>query len=171
MRPLAILLLVLPLAAARASVCAAGTAPPAHALKPLWVIDHYVYDASLKEDWAVLVDCNHPAAPAQMKLASNIRGKGQVTQRATASHTKNPAPVRIPSTAAAEIKSGTAVEVLNGANQPASICLTGTAMETAFLGQPIRVRLSATGNFVRGLVRGSHSVELTAVAKPLWGEP
>lgn len=172
MRSLAILLLVLPFAAvsARASACAGGTASQAHALKPLWVLDHYVFDAALKEDWAVLVDCNHPAAPAQMKLASNILGKGQVTQYVTASHSKKPALVRIPSATAAEIKSGTAVEVLNGANQPASILLSGTAMETAFFGQPIRVRLSVDGRFVTGLVRGPHSVELAA-AKLLWGEP
>ena len=178
MRPLAILLLVLPLAAipVRASACAAaGTKSPAQTTKPHWVLDHYVYDASLREDWAVLVDCNHPAAPARMRLVPNTVDSAQATQRATAQRSKTLAAVRIQAAiragVKAEIKSGTAVEVLNGANQPASIHVTGTAMETAFFGQPIRVRLSSSGNFVRGSVRGPHTVQLTAAAKPLWGEP
>lgn len=173
MRSLVLFVFALLLAAVtvRASACAAaGTKSPAQTTKPHWVLDHYVYDASLREDWAVLVDCNHSAAPARMKLVPNTVGSAQATQRS-----KTLAAVRIQATiragVKAEIKSGTAVEVLSGANQPASILLSGTAMETAFFGQPIRVRLSASGNFVRGLVRGPHTVQLIAAAKPLWREP
>jgi hypothetical protein len=159
-RPLAILVLAVALAAvpAPASVCAA---PPAtQTATPRWTLDRYIFDASLNQDWAVLVDCNHPQAPARMKLASNTAGNPHAAKRASAEHRLAPI----------AIKAGTAVEVSNGADAFASIRLTGTAMETAFPGQPIRVRLSAGGRMVRGYVRGSHSVELAAEAKPSWGE-
>lgn len=124
------------------------------------MLDHYVYDASLRRDWEVLIDCNHPATPAQMKLAPTTVGAMQSLKRAVATPEKNRAPI---------IRVGTDVEVSNGPSARTSIRLSGTAMQTAFPGQPIRVRLNVSGRFVTGLVRGPHSVELASAAKPLWG--
>lgn len=164
MRPLAIPVFAFALAAlsARASVCNASAAAKPHVqtAKPHWTLDHYVYDASLHQDWAVLVDCSHPASPARMTPAQNTQS------REHRSRAQSAAPVR----PQVSVKTGTTVDVLNAADDPASFHLAGTALETAFVGQPIRVRLGASGNMVRALVRGPHSVELAAEAKPSWGE-
>lgn len=130
-----------------------------------WTLDHYLYDSSLRQDWEILIDCNHPAAPARMQLALT---RGTARKRQSAKTTAS-MPTQIP--AALRIKAGTAVEVLSPADSSASIHLAGTAMQTAFAGQPIRVRLDPSGHFVNGLVRGPHSVELAAATKLSWGRP
>jgi hypothetical protein len=158
---------IIVLAAALATPCALSSVCPASsrhqtaasAAIPCWTLDHYVYDASLHQDWEVLIDCNHPEAPAQIKLTQNTR-RAQVTRR-----TKSQLPVLV------AIHAGAAVEVSSAADSPASIRLYGTAMETAFDGQPIRVRLNVSGHFVSGLVRGPHAVQLVPAAKPLWRQP
>ncbi len=104
----------------------------------------------------MLVDCNHREAPAQMKLAS---GSAHIL---AAKHDN---------LSSIAIYAGTAVEVSSSAGAPAVIHLSATAAETAFLGQPIRVRLSANGHFVTGLVRGPHLVELVAASRPSWRKP
>jgi hypothetical protein len=152
---ISVLALLFAAAAAYASACSS-----AKGAKPKMILDHYVYDPSLRRDWEVLIDCNHPAAPAQMKLASNRTGTVQIPKHTAATAENNPAPA---------IKAGADVEVSNGSNPLTSIRLSGTAMQTAFPGQPIRVRLNVSGRFVTGLVRGPHSVELISAAKPLWG--
>jgi hypothetical protein len=154
MRRLAIAASTIALASgcAWASVCSAA---PTEAI-PRWTLDRYVYDSSLKRDWSVFVDCNHPAAPARMKLAPSATG----SKRMAAEVVSNLAPIIV--------KAGTAVEVSNSMNALATMHLSGTAMQTAFLGQPIRIRLDASGRFITGLVRGPHSVELASSAKPLW---
>ena len=167
MRPFAILVFAVTLAAvsARASVCEAASS--ATAAMPRWRVDHFIYDASLHRNWEVLIDCDHPAAPARMKLTSNISILPAIeTRKAARSEAKI-----IPSVPLIGIKAGTAVEVSNSADAPASIRLSGTAMQSAYRGQAIRVRLSANGHFVIALVCGPHSVELAAAAKPSWGQP
>jgi flagella basal body P-ring formation protein FlgA len=69
------------------------------------------------------------------------------------------------------VSSGARVEVENSAGSSASIRLSGTAMETAFSGQSIHVRLSLGGRIVKAVVRGPHRVELAAAVTPVWGEP
>jgi hypothetical protein len=158
MRLLAIAALIGALASgcASASVCSAA---PADAT-PRWTLDHYVYDASLKRDWAVLIDCGHPAAPARMSLGSNAASGLQSSKRTARNHPGDLAPIMV--------KAGTAVEVSNSINAHATLRLSGIAMQTAFLGQPIRIQLAASGRFITALVRGSHSVEMASSAKPLW---
>lgn len=161
MRSALILVFALPFAVshAHASACAMRE----KAATQRWAIDHYIYDASLKQDWEVLVDCDHPAAPARMKLAPNTSGRPQSAKRFPSGVVKNAAPL--------VIKTGTAVEVSGAPGLPATIQLSGTALETAFAGQPIRVRLSASNRLVTGLVRGPHSVDLAAAAAaPRWSE-
>ncbi|MGC2162431.1 MAG: flagella basal body P-ring formation protein FlgA [Silvibacterium sp.] len=167
MRPLAILVFSTTLAVlpARASVCAAASGT--NAAGPRWKLDHYLYDASLHKDWEVLIDCDHPAAPARMQLVPNLRALPASATHTTARlASKSSLPV-----APIGIKLGTTVEVSNRPGAPASIQLSGTAMQSALRGQHIRVRLSANGSFVNALVRGPHSVELAAAAKPSWGQP
>lgn len=146
-----ILVFALPFAVsnAHASACAAREKTATQR----WTIDHYIYDASLKHNWEVLIDCDHPAAPARMKLAPDPSGHAAKA-------------IALP-----VIKAGTAVEVSGAPGSPATIQLSGTALETAFAGQPIRVRLSAGNRLVTGLVRSPHSVELASAAKaPRWSE-
>jgi hypothetical protein len=167
MRPLILLLFAVTLAAPPALAAVCETAPAARSARPHWRVDHYVYDASLHKDWEVLVDCDHPSAPARMRLAPNAPSLLAVEARKATMHE-----ARIPSPAApVEIKAGAAVEVLNGPNAPATICLSGTAMQSAYRGQTIRVRLSANGHFVNVLVSGPHAVELAAASKPFWRQP
>ena len=160
MRRALILVVTLPLAVSHAhvSVCAARE----KAATQRWVIDHYIYDASLKQDWEVLVDCDHPAAPARLKLALNTSDRPQSAKRFPSSPVKTAAPI---------IKAGSTVEVSGAPGSSAAIQLSGTALETAFAGQPIRVRLSAGNRLVTGLVRGPHSVELASATKALWSRP
>ena len=152
-----ILVFALPFAVlhAHASACAARE----KAATQRWAIDHYIYDASLKQDWEVLVDCDHPTAPARMKLAPNTAGRLQSAKRFPSGAVK----------AASIITAGSAVEVSAAPGSPATIQLSGTALQTVFAGQPIRVRLSAGNRLVTGLARGPHSVELAAAAAPRWG--
>lgn len=134
---------------------------------PRWTVDHYVYDASLKRDWAVLVDCEHPGAPARMKLLP--KGVHESIDRAARAgqfmKTANPKP------RTAAVKAGAAVEVSSALNAPVRILLAGTAMQTALAGQSVRVRLAASGRFIRGIALGPHSVELASVAQASWGKP
>lgn len=125
--------------------------------QPHWIPDHYRYDSALHRDWQVLVDCSHPAAPARMRLAPGTHAVTHHDDRVTA------APV--------VLHAGTAVEVSSAPNSPAAIRLSGTAMQTAFAGQPVRVRLTSNGRFVTAVVRGSRSVELLPTQKPRWGQP
>jgi len=143
---------------AHASACAARE----KAATQRWAIDRYIYDASLKQDWEVLVDCDHPAAPARMKLAPNTSGLAPTVKPVLSGPVKNAAPL--------VIKTGSAVEVSGAPGSPATIQLSGTALETGFAGQPIRVRLSAGNRLVTGLVRGPHSVELAAAEKAHWSQ-
>ncbi len=172
MRRLVWVLLIFALAAAsaHASVCDAPSGNKT--VQPHWRIDHYVYDASLKRDWEVLVDCDHPGAPARMELApegahltraANAAPVEQEPKSAQPPANSQPAPV--------VIKAGADIEVSSAPDLPARILLSGTAMEMGRVGQEIRVRIDASGRFLRGTVRGPHSVELAAAAEPVWGKP
>lgn len=140
---------------AHASVCAARE----KAATQRWAIDRYIYDASLKQDWEVLVDCDHPAAPERIKLAPNPSGHTQNVKPPPLGPVKNAPPI---------IRAGAPVVVSGPLGSPATIQLSGTALETAFAGQPIRVRLRAGGGFITGVVRGPHSVEVASAEKTHW---
>ena len=164
------LIFALAAASAHASVCDAASGDKT--AQPRWRVDHYAYDASLKRDWEVLVDCNHPGAPARIKLApegthmtraAKAAPVEQGPKSAQAVANSQPAPV--------VIRAGADVEVLSAPGSPARILLSGTAMEMGRVGQDIRVRIDASGRFLQGTVRGPHSVELAAAAKPVWGKP
>jgi len=178
MRRLVWILLIFALAAAsaHASVCDAPSGNKT--VQPRWRIDHYVYDASLKRDWEVLVDCEHPGAPARMRLAPEgvHRTLGANAVRTTSAtpveqETKPAQPVANSQPTPVVIKAGADIEVSSAPGSPARILLSGTAMEMGRVGQDIRVRINASGRFLSGIVRGPHSVELASVAKPAWGKP
>jgi hypothetical protein len=165
-----VVIFALAAASAHASVCDAPSGDKT--AQPRWRVDHYVYDASLKRDWEVLVDCDHPGAPARMKLApvgahitraANAVPVEQETK--SAQHVANSQPTPV------VIKAGADIEVSSAPGSPARILLSGTAMEMGRVGQDIRVRINASGRFLSGIVRGPHSVELASVAKPAWGKP
>lgn len=158
MRTLLLLAFAFALAAlpARAAACVSG-----------WHVDHYVYDAALHRDWAVLVNCAHPAEPARMQLTSRTDAK--IAARADARSNEK----RGPQSTAPEIciKAGAAVEVSNAASSVVSMHLSGIAMQAAALGQTIRVRLNPEGYLIHAIVRGPHAVELVAENKPSWRRP
>lgn len=195
MRPLLWFCLVLipGLAAAPASASVCDAAPAGKGAQPRWRVDHYVYDASLKREWKVLVDCDDPGAPTRMELApkgasqpargaangatinTGARARSSAPNPArTLARSPEPAPAidaegsRRPSTL---VKAGSAVEVTGAPNAAVRILLAGTAMQDAPLGRPVRVRLGLSGQFVRGIVRGPHSVELVAPTQLSWGRP
>lgn len=164
------LIFALAAASAHASVC--GTPSGDKTVQPRWRVDHYVYDASLKRDWEVLVDCDHLGAPARMKLAPEGSHRVRVASAVPIGQKpKSAQPVTNFQPAPVVIRPGAPVEVSSAPNAPAQILLSGTAMEPGRVGQPIRVRINASGRFLQGVVRGPHSVELAAVAKPVWGKP
>lgn len=163
MRPLLCFCMILLFSAGCAHAQACGDQPT----HPRWRVDHYVYDASLKRDWAVLADCEHPGAPARMELLPKGRREPAV---GTAHNRQLLKPVN-PQTHAVAVKAGASVEVSSAPDAPARILLAGTAMQTAFAGQPIRVRINASGRFVRGIALGPHSVELAASVRPSWSTP
>jgi len=172
MRCLVWILLIFSLAAvsAHASVC--DTPSGDKTAQPRWRVDHYVYDASLRRDWEVLVDCDHPGAPARMKPAPV---GAHITRAANAvpveQETKSAQHVANSQLAPVVIRTGADVEVSSAPGSAARILLSGTAMEMGRLGQEIRVRIDASGRFLQGTVLGPHSVELAAAAKPAWGKP
>lgn len=139
---------------ARAAACASG-----------WRADHYVYDATLHRDWAVLVNCAHPASPARMRLTAHKGASIVVSPDARRDQTPRD-PVQ-----ALCVKAGDALEVSNPANSVVSMRLSGTAMQSASLGQTIRVRLNPEGAFVHAIVRGPHRVELAAANSRVWRQP
>lgn len=171
------LALALPHALA-ACVAPSGNGAKGSRIETRWRLDHYTYDASLHRKWAVLIDCNHPAAPARMMLVPGWV-KAPDAHRATAKQggrTVRPGrPVAsqpgIRFAVQPEIRVGEAVEVSNRAGAAANFLLSGTAEESAVIGRPIRVRLNANGAQVRAIVRGPHSVELAAALKPVWRKP
>lgn len=167
MRPLLCFCLILLCAAAVAYASGSTQLCGDTTAHPRWTVDHYVYDASLKRDWAVLTDCEHPGAPARMELLPKGVHEpiGRTAHAGQFLKTANPKP------RAVAVKAGAAVEVSSAPNAPARILLSGTAMQTAFAGQSVRVRLTASGRFIRGIAVGPHSVELAAAAQPSWGKP
>lgn len=141
---------------ARASACASG-----------WRVDHYVYDAALHKNWAVLVNCAHPAEPDRMQITARTDANIAATPGARSNEkprVQNAAPDIC-------IKAGAAVEVSNPASSLVNMELSGTAMQSASRGQTIRVRLNPEGYFVHAIVRGPHAVELVAEHKPSWRQP
>lgn len=156
MRILLFILFAFALAAlpARAAACASA-----------WRVDHSVYDAVLHKQWAVLVNCAHPEDPARMEIISSRDAAG-VHAREVERNEKREAAIFA---GAISVKAGTAVEVRNAVNGMVSIRMAGTAMQSASIGQTIRVRLNSEGSFVYAIVRGPHVVELAAAgSKPVW---
>src|SRR5690348_7426429 len=143
------LIFTLAAASAHASVCDAPSGDKT--AQPRWRVDHYVYDASLKRDWEVLVDCDHLGAPARMKLAPEGMHR---TLGANAARTAIAAPVEEepkpahhvanPQPAPVVLRAGADVEVSSAPGSPARILLSGTAMEMGRVGQDIRVRINAS---------------------------
>lgn len=159
------------------AVCAAACIAPegAKAAGEHWQVDHYIFDASLHRDWKVLVDCDHPDAPARIELVplavqeqDKYENKPSKVQSADQGDAKPDSAHGI--VVSALVKAGETVNVASDARGPVHISMQGITMQTAFSGQKIRVRLSASGQFVSGVVRGPHRVELSAVARP-WRKP
>lgn len=156
---------------ARASVCTDASASG-------WRLDHFFYDASLKRDWRVLVNCDHPELPPRMVLgpkADGTEAKARIVnpedgKREAGSSRDRVAFNDVKRAKLICIRAGTEVQVESAPSTVARILLAGKAMQTAFAGQRIRVRLDLGGRFVSGIVRGPHQVVL-AGAKPAWGQP
>ena len=125
------------------------------------VVDHYVFDAALKRSWAVMIDCRHPNWPAQAVEVPSREAEA-------ASMSAHAIQARSSRLDAAVIASGSRVELWQDGD--ASIRLTGVALESGKVGQSIRVRAGLGFKFLRGIVRGPHSVELAAIQTG-WRQP
>lgn len=152
-----------------ASVCAAhadaSTASQAakNSAKPDWVLDHYVRSASQEREWAVMVDCNHPGAPEQIRLVPGWHGTRAAKLPAQSVSALRPAQPTV-------IRAGTPVVVVNVPGAAVTMNLTGVAVNSAQVGQMIRVRLDAFHSLVSGIVRGPETVELVAAVQTQWGQ-
>jgi Chaperone for flagella basal body P-ring formation len=145
---------------APASVCR-GPAEKGLPTESKDVVDHYFFDAPLKKDWAVKVDCAHPERPGMISEVD--LGPGESHQKAALIS----APKLKPETQL--IRAGSMVEIWKTGN--AQIRLVGTALDSAPIGQSIRVRAGLGNHVLRGIVRGADSVELTGNNEMPWGEP
>ena len=125
------------------------------------VVDHYFFDAALKKDWAVKVDCAHPERPGVIVAADSAPGESPQKSASI------PAPKVQSETQF--VRAGSMVEIWKTGN--AQIRLVGTALDSAPIGQSIRVRAGLGSRVLRGIVRGVDSVELTGNNAMPWGEP
>jgi hypothetical protein len=146
-------------AGAFASACGKLEEKPSS--QPL-LVDHYIFDAAVKRSWAVMIDCRHPEWPAEMVEVqpSTVRTK-QIL--------RSEVPTLRPQLTSPSVASGSHVDLWR--NGEVNIRLSGVATEAALFGEPIRVRVDVSGVFLRGIVRGPHSVELTENSKMDWREP
>jgi hypothetical protein len=115
-------------------------------------VDHYIFDPVLKRSWVVMTDCLHPAWPAHAIETQMNRGEMErlLVAPAKADGSQISAPI---------VASGSRIEVWRDGG--ARIRLSGIALESAAVGQPIRVRAGLGSTPLRGIVRGPRSVELT----------
>jgi len=143
---------------APASVCR-GPAEKGAPAESKDVVDHYFFDAALKKNWAIKVDCAHPERPGTIIEADS--GPGESHQQA--------APIPASKLQSEFIRAGSTVEIWKTGN--AQIRLVGTALDSAPIGQSIRVRAGLGSHVLRGIVRGADSVELTGNNQMPWGEP
>lgn len=143
---------------APASVCR-GQAEKGIPAESRDVVDHYFFDAALKKDWAVKVDCAHPERPGMIVAADSV--SEEIHQKA--------ASIPAPRSEMQFVRAGSMVEIWKTGN--AQIRLVGTALDSAPIGQSIRVRAGLGNRVLRGIVRGTDSVELTGNNAMPWGEP
>ena len=132
--------------------------PPASASE---IVDHYISDAALRRSWAVMIDCRHPSWPAR---AIEIPYSGTAAGLAASAE-----PAKALKSAAAAVRSGSWVEVWSEGE--VQIHLSGVALESAALGQPVEVRAGMGSNRLRGIVCGPHSVELATDDRTGWCKP
>jgi hypothetical protein len=128
-----------------------------------YLVDHYLSDPVLKRSWAVMIDCRHPGWPAQ---AVEVQAAGAGTRPLSVSQGMNTGPSARPAPA---VHSGSRVELWSDGD--ARIRLSGIALESAIVGQPVRVRAGLGATPLSGTVRGAHSVELTEGSKTGRREP
>ncbi|HZD50377.1 MAG TPA: flagella basal body P-ring formation protein FlgA, partial [Silvibacterium sp.] len=117
-------------------------------------VDHYLSDPVLGRKWAVMVDCRHPGWPPRaVEVPLGLLGTRAEMRPATDWP-------RAPRSRAATpaVESGARVELWS--EGAASIHLSGVALDSASVGQEIRVRAGVNGKALRGVVRGPRSVEL-----------
>jgi hypothetical protein len=145
---------------ARGLACGHGAASAADHV----VVDHYRFDAELKLSWAAMVDCRHPEWPARLVIVDAVPDEHGGRRNPGGSM-----PADRAVTAPIRIASGSRVDVWRGGEQ--QIRLSGVAVESAMVGQPIHVRAGLGNTPLRGIVRGPHSVELTEENKAGWREP
>lgn len=145
-------------AGAQASVCSRPVEKGAVAASGE-AIDHYFFDAALNKKWAVEVDCAHPERPAVIAEADS--------QEKHSGSEKTPSPVARQE--AEFVRAGSTVDLWKkGSTQ---IQLSGVALDSAPVGQSIRVRAGLGNHVLHGVVRGSKSVELADRGDAQWGEP
>jgi Chaperone for flagella basal body P-ring formation len=116
--------------------------------------NRYWSDPVLRRGWQVVTDCHHPNWPPQVLELSSISPLKKFGSD-SAETSVNP-PLRIASKPM--IQAGARIELWR--KMPVVIHLSGTALQTAQLGQNIRVRVDVSGKELQGIVCGPNSVQL-----------
>lgn len=165
MRPLFLTLILLS-ACARA-YCFADKMPVCESFSksptsPSLIIDHYVTDFVLKRTWALVIDCGHPQWPPLIRALPS--GADTVARPQT-----NPPPVTFASARSPDVQRGSRVELWS--EGPPAIRLSGIALESAVVGQQIKIRAGLGVNPLCGKVSGPGSVKLIGNDKICRREP
>jgi hypothetical protein len=139
-------------------------------------INHYLYDATLKLSWAVVVDCRHPQRPATLIPVLPNSGLHSPVQRSgylpaiEAIPTKDglkQAP-RDDSAGLDVVTAGSLVEIWKEGE--VRIQLSGIAVQSAPRGGALMVRPQGKSVLLRGVARGANSVEIVGEGME-WGRP
>jgi hypothetical protein len=147
--------------------CLADKMPVCEALpksppSPSLIIDHYVTDAVLKCTWALVVDCAHPHWPPRIR---DVPSGADTDARPR----KTPPSVTSASVRSPDVQRGSRVDLWSEGSP--AIRLSGVALESAAVGQQIKVRAGLGINPLCGKVSGPGSVELIGIDKMCRREP
>lgn len=129
---------------------------------PSLVIDHYVTDSVLKRTWALVIDCGHPHWPPRIRDVPS--GADTAARPQT-----NPPSVTSASARSPDVQRGSRVKLWS--EGPPAIRLSGIALESAVVGQQIKVRAGLDVNPLCGKVSGPGSVKLIGNDKICRREP
>ncbi len=149
------------------TACAAAGCRPGSELAG-YGVHHYVFDATMKQSWAVFEDCEHPERPWKAVPRAWHDVAGQPAQ-APDPGTKPRRVIGLPP-APFEIVAGSRIRVWKISGE-ARIDLGGVALESGAHGALIRVRTAfRNGEVLAGVVRGPASVELeSGTSVGSWG--
>ena len=120
-------------------------------------VERYWSDPVLRSRWAILIDCRHPNWPPRaVELGNGSQQPG--LGRDAGSEVSLPAIAAESQVAMSQVKAGSLVELWS--DVPVRIRLSGTTLNTAAVGERVRIRVGISGKALEGVLSGPHSVQL-----------